>query len=224
MRSLFIFIALLPFSVLPAQDWKSLYGGRNLDGWEAVGEGLWKVLQDGTLLGYRESPQRNPFGPSWPITQQQYFTWRQSQAWLYTKADYGEYDLHLEYLLPSGGNGGISIRDTSRARYSYGWNADFSKTPSHVGYEIQIVNGMNDKYPTGSIYLLAPAQFGFEVENGWNGMDIESRNNMIRISLNGHEVASHPGVPDRPKVGPIGLQLHDRFSLAMFRNIRIRPR
>jgi hypothetical protein len=29
-------------------------------------------------------------------------------------------------------------------------------------------------------------------------------------------------LPDRPKSGPIGLQLHDRFSVAMFRNIRIR--
>jgi len=34
-------------------------------------------------------------------------------------------------------------------------------------------------------------------------------------------VAEHPGDPKRPKRGPIGLQMHDQFSIIMFRNIRI---
>ena len=56
----------------------------------------------------------------------------------------------------------------------------------------------------------------------WNAMDIESRNNMIRVRLNGEVVSEYPGEPGRSKVGPIGLQLHDRFSTVMFRNLRIR--
>ena len=51
---------------------------------------------------------------------------------------------------------------------------------------------------------------------------IESRDELIRIRLNGQVVAEHPGDPTRPKVGPIGLQLHDQFNSIMFRNIRIR--
>jgi hypothetical protein len=58
--------------------------------------------------------------------------------------------------------------------------------------------------------------------NDWNTLDIESRNDRIRVKLNGEVVAEHPGDPARPKAGPIGLQLHDRFSTVMFRNIRIR--
>jgi hypothetical protein len=107
-------------------------------------------------------------------------------------------------------------------RYSYGPNPDFTKTPAHFGYKIQIINGRKTKYPSGSIYLFAPAVFGHEKVNDWNSLDIASRNDQIRVSLNGHEVASHPGDPARPKVGPIGLQLHDRFSIMMFRNIRLR--
>jgi hypothetical protein len=40
--------------------------------------------------------------------------------------------------------------------------------------------------------------------------------------VNGWLVVEHPGDPARPKAGPIGLQLHDQFSLIMFRNIRVR--
>jgi hypothetical protein len=34
-------------------------------------------------------------------------------------------------------------------------------------------------------------------------------------------VAEHAGDPQRSKTGPIGLQLHDQFSIVMFRNVRI---
>jgi hypothetical protein len=53
-------------------------------------------------------------------------------------------------------------------------------------------------------------------------MDIESRHDMIRVRLNGQPVAESPGDPTRSKTGPIGLQLHDRFTWIMFRNIKIR--
>jgi hypothetical protein len=42
------------------------------------------------------------------------------------------------------------------------------------------------------------------------------------VTLNGQLVAEHAGDPQRPKAGPIGLQLHDQFSIIMFRNVRIR--
>ncbi|MBM3810311.1 MAG: DUF1080 domain-containing protein [Acidimicrobiia bacterium] len=111
-----------------AQEWKQLFNGKNLDGWEVKGDGLWHVLPDGVLFAHPASGPRNPFGEAWPatITGKQYMDWRQS------------------------------------------------------------------------------------------------RNDSIRVKLNGHEVASHPGDPNRPKTGPIGLQLHDRFSVFHFRNIRIR--
>jgi hypothetical protein len=59
-------------------------------------------------------------------------------------------------------------------------------------------------------------------DDDWNAMDIVSRNDKITISLNGRKVAEHAGDPKRSKTGPIGLQLHDQFSIIMFRNVRIR--
>lgn len=206
------------------QNPRALFNGKNLDGWQTVGDGQWKVMADGTLEAYAVSGAKIPFGAAWPVTlnEKQYMDWRQTQSWLYTVAEFGEFDLHVEYRTPSGGNSGISIRDSTRGKYAIGPAPDYNKTPAHWGYEIQILNAVKTKYPTGSLYLFAPAEFGHEKENDWNSLDIESRNAGITIKLNGHQVATHPGDPARPKTGPIGLQLHDRFSHIQFRNIRIR--
>lgn len=92
MKLLVLVGALLAAGSAAAQDWKNLYNGRNLDGWEVKGDGLWKVLADGTLIASPVSGAKNPFGPAWPvtITEKQYLDWRQTQAWLYTTAEFGE--------------------------------------------------------------------------------------------------------------------------------------
>ena len=49
----------------------------------------------------------------------------------------------MEYWVRAGGNSGISIRDTSRAQYAIVTPVDYKKTPSKIGYEIQI----NNRFP-----------------------------------------------------------------------------
>ncbi len=177
----------------------------NLNGWEVIGDGIWTVMRDGTLLGQRDPKKA------------------EHQSWLYTaKNDYGEFDLHLEWWTPASGNSGVSLRDTSRAQYAVGAAFDPNRTPAHVGYEIQILNGYRDKYPSGSIYLFDAAKPGHQIENDWNAFDIESRDGMIRVKLNDYLVSQYAGEKGRSKTGPIGLQLHDKTSVVMFRNIRIK--
>ena len=121
------------------------------------------------------------FGRGWPvgtppssdITTQAYKGWLHAQAWLYTKAEYEQYDPALEYWPPAGGNTGILLRDTSRAEAGLKSPPDYTKTPSKAAYEIQLNRG-------------------------------------------------YPGDPKRPAVGPMGLPLHDRVSVAMLRNVRLR--
>jgi hypothetical protein len=194
----------LPAAAAPPGEWTELLNGKDVDGWESVGDGVWTVLRDGTLLG-----QCNPRKPC------------QHQAWLYTRKEFGEYDLHLEYWTRLGGNSGVSIRDTSRARWAVGAEWDAQRTPSHIGYEIQIGSGTG-KFPSGSVYLFHGATPGVQRDSDWNTLEIQSRNDQIMVKLNGQTVSTHPGVPERSKTGPIGLQIHDRNSVVMFRNIRIR--
>jgi type 1 glutamine amidotransferase len=210
---------------LPADlGWRPLFNGKDLDGWEPRGDCTWTVLPGGILYGARTP------GEKAPATEKAYRDWRYVQAWLYTKAEYDEFDLHVEYLLPPRGNSGVSIRDRSRAHSAIDESdaarpdlAGYPKTtPAHVGYEIQIID-YDDSNPTGSIYSLVPARKSVHRPGLWNSLDIESRHARIRVRLNGQIGAQDPGEPDRPKTGPIGLQLHDRFSTVMFRNLRIRP-
>ncbi len=219
---------LLP-CLLTAQDWKPLFNGKNLDGWETRGECTWTVLPDGILLGQR-SHLSQP-SASWPVTRQQYESWFYRQAWLYTVKSFGEFDLHVEYIIPPKGNSGVSIRDTSRAHYAIGepdsarpdLTGPVKSTPAHIGYEIQIIDGtVPEKYPSGSIYTFVAAPNTLQREGDWNLMDIESRRSGIRVKVNGKLAAEYAGDPARSQVGPIGLQLHDQFTFAIFRNIRIR--
>jgi hypothetical protein len=203
--------------------WKPLFDGKSLNGWEPRGDCEWTILPDRSLSGWRTRGAP-------PADRKQYNAWLGSQAWLYTKAEYGEFDLHVEYWIPPGGNSGVSIRDRSRAHGAIDEPdtarpelAAFPKTtPAHIGYEIQIIDDDKEKYPAGSIYTFVPAKAGVHRPGAWNSLDIESRNAGIRVRLNGQIVAEGPGEDSRSKTGPIGLQLHDRFSTAMFRNIRIR--
>jgi hypothetical protein len=188
-------------------------------------------MAEGVLVGQRtHADPGDPFGNEWPVDKKRYQGWVYRQAWLYTKEEFTEFDLHVEYWLPRGINSGISIRDRSRAHAAIGESdaqrpdlASFPKTtPAHIGYEIQLIDDDAEKYPTGSIYSLVAAKRGVHRSGEWNTIEIESRNNLIRVRVNGQVVAQGPGDPSRSKTGPIGLQLHDQFTFAMFRNIRIR--
>lgn len=213
---------------LPADlGWKPLFDSKNLDGWEPRGTCTWTLMKDGSLVGQRT--HTNP-STAWPIDEKTYRTWLNRQAWIYTKRDFDEYDLHVEYWIPPGGNSGVSIRDISRAHYAIGEPATvhpelegaIRSTPAHIGYEIQILDSDDAANPSGSIYSVAPAKKGVHRPGEWNSMEIQSRRDLIRVFLNGELVAESAGEPKRPTVGPIGLQLHDQFTTAMFRNVRIR--
>lgn len=200
----------------------NLFPGGSLNQWESVGDGLWHVMKDGTLVGERPISKTDPV-VKWREDVKAYRDWLHTQAWLYTKRnDYAEFDLHLDYWLRRHGNGGVSIRDTSRGQYGILTPADTTRTPAKIGYEIQLNNQYPDQYRSGSIYTFVAAKAGVQIDDEWNTLDIESRTNLIRVKLNGQVVAEHPGDPKRSKTGPIGLQLHDQYSLSMFRNLGIR--
>jgi hypothetical protein len=214
---------LLFTAALSAADPKPLFNGKNLDAWEVIGDGQWTVMADGAILGQRITDLRKQFVPGGPLaTPGQFKSWVDTQSWLYTtRNDFGEFDLHLEYWTKTSGNSGVSIRDTSRAKWGVTTPPDYTKTPSKIGYEIQINNRFPDPHPSGSIYGFMDAPKDANRDDDWNAMDIISRNDKITIKLNGKVVAEHAGDPKRSKTGPIGLQLHDQFSIAMFRNVRI---
>ena len=206
-----------------AQSWDDLLRG-GLDKWDILGDGIWRLRPDGVLVAHRDPDWKMMFAERELITQQQFHEWHAVQSWLYTKQEFEEFDLHLDYFVRTPGNSGISIRDPSRAAHGLSHPPDFKRTPSKLGYEIQINSDWPDRWSTGSIYGLAKAKEGAQKLGEWNSMNVESRKGSIRVFLNGELVAEHPGDPKRPTKGPIGLQLHDQFSFVMFRNVWVMER
>ena len=213
-------LVLLAAPALTAAEWQDLITP-NLEAWDKLGDGIWRVTQDGTLIGYRQPVTKALFADSETITKKQFENWLGVQSWLYTQKDYGEFDLHIEYWVRVPGNSGISLRDPTRAKFAITQPANYQNTPAHHGYEIQISGRSGSRSPSGSLYTFVSAKDGVQKDGEWNSFDIESRNDMIRVRLNGELVTEFAGDPKRPKVGPIGLQLHDQFNSIMFRNIRI---
>ncbi len=203
-----------------AADWNDLL--RNgLDDWTVLGDGHWRLRSDAVLTATFGHDRQQELQGTHDIDREQFVWWSTRQSWLYTKKEYEEYDLHLEYWVNTPGNSGISIRDPSQASCAVAERPDYSCTPSKQGYEIQIDSEYTGNWSTGSIYGLARAREGLEVGGEWNRINIESRADSIRVYVNGVLAAEHPGDPNRPNKGPIGLQLHDVHSFVMFRNIWI---
>ena len=144
-------------SIIVAADWTDLITPR-LEAWEAFGDGIWRVTEDSTLIGYRRPAIDALFDASETISRQQFEDWLGVQSWLYTKKEYGEFDLHIEYWVRVPGNSGISIRDPTRAKFALTQPADYEKTPAHNGYEVQITGRSGSRNPSGSLYTFVPRE------------------------------------------------------------------
>jgi hypothetical protein len=148
---------------------------------------------------------------------------------IYTKAEYGDFAVRLEYKLPPGGNNGLAVRYPGTGQ------------PSTVAMcEVQVLDDTHPKYAkldsrqyNGSVYGMIPAQKGYLRPVGeWNFMEVTVKGPTIRVELNGTRIVdgdvskltdfmggkAHPG-KDLPR-GHFGFAGHN--DPVAFRNIRIK--
>ncbi len=188
-----------------AQQWVQLFNGKDLTGWQGDVQGY--VVQDGMIVATPKS--RN----------------------LFTREQYGDFDLYLEFRLTPGANNGIAVR------------APMTGHPTFDGNEIQILDDYAPKYKKlkpyqycGSLYGVVPAKRGHLKPAGqWNTMLISFRGRRVRVELNGAVIVDadidqaapggktidhrpHPGL--KRSRGYIGFLGHG--TRVDFRNIRIR--
>jgi|GEM_PF-2533196 len=140
---------------------------------------------------------------------------------LMTKDKFMDFELHLEFLLPSKGNSGVFLRgryevqllDTARNRLS---NGKFVPDVTRLG----AIN-----------WLIAPSKPVYAGPNRWNSMDVRLMGTTVTVVINGVTVIDNK-VIERPtrnaldqnvsEPGPILLQHVDAVG-HRFRNITIRP-
>ncbi len=149
---------------------------------------------------------------------------------IFTKAEYSDFVVRLEFKVPSGGNNGLAIRYPGMGDTAY------------VGMcELQVLDDNYDKVKGkldprqvhGSAYGMVAAKRGFQKPNGeWNVQEVTVKGSTIKVVLNGTVIldcdlkdvkefmgnSPHPG-KDRTK-GHFGFAGHG--DAVGFRNVRIK--
>lgn len=187
-------------------DSAPLFNGRDLAGWEAKPDG-WKV-ENGELV------------------------WQKGCGSIWSKQQYGDFVLDLEFKVAPKTNSGVFIRTGN------------PKDPVQTGIEIQVLDSYGKARPgkndCASVYdCLAPSENAEKKPGEWNRMVITAKANRIQVVLNDKQVIdmdldqwTEPGknpngtpnkykkaFKDFPRSGHIGLQ--DHGGAVWYRNIRI---
>ena len=192
---------------LPAasQNWKPLFNGKNLKGWQQLnGKAAYKV-KDGAIVGYSKMGTPNSF--------------------LCTRQAYGDFILEFEFKVDEGLNSGVQFRSESLKSYNNGrvHGYQFEIDPSARAWS----GGVYDEARRGWLYPLTknPAARSAFKSNQWNKARIEACGNVIRTWINGIPCANV--WDDKTLSGFIALQVHqignkqDEGKTIAWRNLRI---
>ena len=180
MRKLLLNITLILTTVsLTAQ--RSLFNGKNLDGWKIHGTELWYV-EDGLLIC--ESGPDKGYG------------------YLSTEKFYDDFDLTVEFKQEANGNSGVFIRSTFEGTKVSGWQVEVAPPGSDTG-------GVYESYGRG--WLIKPDKEKDKVlkMGKWNKMRIRVVGNLIQSWLNGTSMISLEDEMIGKGKGSIALQIHD---------------
>ncbi len=209
MKKVLLLIAIFSGSIMIAKDggWKSLFNGKNLEGWKTLnGEAEFKV-ENGFLIGSTKINTPNTF--------------------LATEELFDDFILELEIKNEETVNTGIQIRSNSMSEYNNG---------RVHGYQVEIdpskrawTGGIYDEARRGWLYNLEcniEAKKAYKL-NEWNKYRIEAIGNNIRVWVNGIQTADL--IDDMTSKGFIALQVHsigdnkaNEGKKVFARNIRIK--
>jgi hypothetical protein len=183
-------------ALAPAEDFRDLFDGKDLDGWvvdgptkDKEGNPMWSV-HDGAIVGLGKA-----FG-----------------FLRYDRQQFGDFALRVEYRFPEPSrprqqnNSGIGIRtmrfDPKDSR---------GTRPSWHAYEIQLLDDAGTPpsvHGTGSLYrYLAPTANPVKPSPEWNTVEVECVGPRIRVTVNGEKVldADQNGladIKDKPRQAP----------------------
>jgi hypothetical protein len=150
---------------------------------------------------------------------------------LFTKQEYGDFAVRLEFKLPPGGNNGLAIRYPGKGDPAYDAMCEIQVLDDH--YEKATGQKIDARQAHGSAYGMVAAHRGYQHPIGeWNYQEATINGSKIKVELNGTVILdcdldkvteimgdrAHPG-KDRKK-GNFGFAGHN--DPVMFRNISIK--
>lgn len=197
----------MPVLLHAQNEWKYLFNGTDLEGWEQLNGTALYYVENGELIGEAVLGSPNSF--------------------LCTRDYYGDFILEFEVKLEAPINSGAQIRSHTIS--------DFMNFGGRIhGYQVEIdplerawSGGIYDESRRGWLYNLERNPKGREAfkRMEWNHFRVEAIGHSIRTWVNGVQCANL--VDDMTPSGLIGLQVHsigkkeEEGSKIRWRNIRI---
>ena len=206
-----LFVTTCLFSFPAKKEWRQLFNGRNLAGWEQVGPGKF-VVEDGNL--------KSEGGMGMII---------------YPAEKFGNVVIRVVYTVTDNDcNSGVFIRLPENssdpwAAVNTGYEVQIDNGVRHVGGEYHC---------SGVLYSLTKALSHPQKKPGeWNKLEITLDGPRTIVFLNDEKVTDfkegdsvlpktrwfEPNRGPRPLSGYIGIQNHDSLSTAYFKEIAIKP-
>jgi hypothetical protein len=206
-----ICIILLAIGSSNAQEWRQLFNGKDLTGWEQIGPGKF-VVEDGLL---------KTIGGMGMI--------------LYPAEKFENVVIRVVYTVKDNdSNSGVFIRLPEKPKdamdaVNHGYEVQIDNGTRHVG---------GDYHCTGVLYSLTKAMAHPQKSPGeWNTMEITLDGLRTIVRINGVIVTDfqegddvppktrdfEPDRGPRPSSGYIGLQNHDDLSTAYFKEVAVKP-
>lgn len=196
-KTLFLILIILISAVLSAnaQKEKSLFNGKNLDGWVVHGTEKWYV-EDGLLVC--ESGPDKEYG------------------YLSTKNFYDDFELTLEFLQEANGNSGVFFRSTFEGTKVSGWQVEVAP-PNHD------TGGIYESYGRGWLVKIPEEKENILKMGEWNKMKIRVVGGHVITWLNGQQMVDIKDDKIADGKGAIALQIHSGGGIKVkWKNLKVK--
>jgi hypothetical protein len=191
-------VFLLMFSVsqiADAQKSKSIFNGKNLDGWVKHGTEKWYV-EDGLLIC--ESGPDKAYG------------------YLSTEKNYNDFELEVEFQQEANGNSGVFFRSTFEGTKVSGWQVEVAP-PNHD------TGGIYESYGRGWLVQIPDEKENILKMGEWNKMKIRVVGGHVTTWLNGEQMVDITDDKIAEGKGAIALQIHDGGGIKVkWRNLMVK--
>ena len=178
-----------------AQKNKSIFNGKNLNGWVNHGTEKWYV-EDGLLIC--ESGPDKAYG------------------YLSTEKYYKDFELELEFLQEANGNSGVFFRSTFDGTKVSGWQVEVAP-PNHD------TGGIYESYGRGWLVQIPDEKENILKMGEWNKMKIRVVGGHVTTWLNGQQMVDITDEKIATGEGAIALQIHDGGGIKVkWRNIKVK--
>ena len=174
---------------------KSIFNGKNLDGWKIHGTEKWYV-EDGLLVC--ESGPDEEYG------------------YLSTEKSYYNFEIELEFLQEANGNSGVFFRSTFEGTKVSGWQVEVAPPNRDTG-------GIYESYGRGWLIKIEDEKENILKMGEWNKMKIKVVDGRATTWLNGQQMVDIEDEKIAEGKGSIALQIHSGGGIKVkWRNLKVK--